>query len=126
MYQISPLQVQTWNGVKKLNSTPASLFTEVSHQTQLNEIPLTHVMPDDGDSATTVLTSVSINSVHSVETYLHCVNCGQRMAYATSAKFMQCQRFSHMKTEKCRGNFVREWLFSLEAKKFSQLPLKMF
>ena len=103
VYQIAPLQVKTWNGVKKLSSTPGSYFTEVSHQAQLNKIPLTHRMPDSNEGTTTVLTGVSINSVHSVETYFHCVNCRRRMAHATAAKFIQCQRCgAHMKTEKCQ------------------------
>ena len=76
VYQIAPLQVKTWNGVKKLSLTPASLFTEVSHQVQVNKIPFTHGMPDGDESTTTVLTGVSINSVHSIETYFHCVKCG--------------------------------------------------
>ena len=103
VYQIAPLQVKTWNGVKKLSLTPASLFTEVSQQVQVNKIPFTHGMPDGDESTTTVLTGVSINSVHSIETYFHCVKCGRRMAHATGAKFMQCQGCgAHMKREKCR------------------------
>ena len=31
VYQIAPLQIKTWNGVKKLSSTPATLFTKVTH-----------------------------------------------------------------------------------------------
>ena len=103
VYQIAPLQVKTWNGEKKMSLTPASLFTEVSHQVQVNKIPFTHGMPDGDESTTTVFSGVSINSVHSIETYFHCVKCGRCIARATGAKFMQCQRCgAHMKREKCR------------------------
>ena len=98
--QIAPLQVKPWNGAKNLSSTPGSLLTEVSHQAKLNDIPLTNGMPDSNEIATTVLTGASINSVDSVETYIHCINCGRCMAHATSAKFIQYQRCGvHMKTE---------------------------
>ena len=44
----------------------------------------------------------SIHSVHSVETFVHCINCGRRLVHATAGKFVQCPRCStYMRTTNC-------------------------
>ena len=40
VYHIIPIQERTWNGVKKLTTTPSSVVTEVVDQPELNGIPL--------------------------------------------------------------------------------------
>ena len=66
-------------------------------------------MPDGDKSATTVLTGVSINIVQSIETHVH----------ATRVKFIQGKGGEHRwRQRSVKGNFVPEWLFSLEINKF--------
>ena len=102
VYHIIPIQVRTWNGVKKLTTTPSSVVTEVVDQPELNGIPLRESTNNDQEAANVVITVPSIHSVHSVETFVHCINCGRRLVHATAGKFVQCPRCgTYMRTTNC-------------------------
>ena len=102
VYRIAPIQVRSWNGIKKLSTTPNSVITSVSDQAELTNLPIPEPTPDSEQSANGILNVPSIHSVHSVETFVHCINCGRRLLQATAAKFIQCQRCSaYMRTANC-------------------------
>ena len=102
VYRIAPIQVRSWNGIKKLSTTPNSVITSVSDQAELTNLPIPEPTPDGEHSANGILNVPSIHSVHSVETFVHCINCGRRLLQATAAKFIQCQRYSaYMRTANC-------------------------
>ena len=87
VYHIIPIQVRTWNGVKKLTTSPSSVVTEVVDQPELNVIPLRESTNNDQEAANVVITVPSIHSVHSVETFAHCINCGRRFTQQRGSLF---------------------------------------
>ena len=78
--------------MKKLTTTPSSVVTEVVDQPELNGIPLRESTNNDQEAANVVITVPSIHSVHSVETFVHCINCGWSLVHATAGKFVQCPK----------------------------------
>lgn len=102
VYNFGPIQVRSWNGIKKLSGTPNTVIVE-NHEVDM-EIPnsdsLVHLVDDDNIEKQ--LNAPAILSIDSVETLVYCVNCDRRLTQATADKFIQCARCSsYMRTASC-------------------------
>ena len=113
VYQISPVQTRTWNGIKKLSTTPNSVARPVLNS-ELDQIPKPDNFEESANSAFLTKKFSKIHHVQSVETLVLCITCGRRLHQATGGKFVQCSRCqSYMRTAECsRKKCVRTVLES--------------
>ena len=75
VYDISPIEVRNWNGVKKLRTTPNSVIKEISEDADLCDIPLPEPNTTSDEEKNVHLAVNSIRNIDSVETVVYCVSC---------------------------------------------------
>ena len=102
VYDISPIQVRSWNGVKKLSTTPNSVIKEISEDADLCDIPLPEPSTTSDEEKNIHLAVNSIRNIDSVETVVYCISCQRRLLQASGGKYVQCPRFSsYMRAVDC-------------------------
>ena len=98
-YSISPVQVRSWLGNKKISTLVHTSVAEVKDEALLGlEAPI-----EKGEAANTSTVRVqSIDSIDKIETFLRCDKCGKKLLQTSDSDIAHCDYCGrHMKTAKC-------------------------
>ena len=103
VYRVTPVQVRSWAGKKKLSTTVRSVVTEIADET------LSKVFVSEEDLKTVECNEVTvkvsnIHSVQAIETFIHCLNkyCSRRILQPSAGKIVHCDRCGYtMRSSNC-------------------------
>lgn len=92
VYRVTPVQVRSWAGKKKLTTTVHSVITVITDET-LSKVFVSeeHLTEQCNEISVKV---PNIHSVQSVEKFIHCLNkyCSRRLIRPSSTKIVHCDR----------------------------------
>ena len=117
VYRVTPVQVRSWAGKKKLSTTVRSLVTEVADGT------LSKVFLSEEDLKTVECNEVTvkvsyIHSVQAVETFIHCLNkyCSRRILQPSAGKIVHCDRCGYtMRSSNCTRQVCAKIVIQLDS-----------
>lgn len=103
VYRVTPVQVRSWGGKKKLSTTVHSVITAITDET-LSKVFVSeeHLLTDQCNEIAVKVPN--IHSVKSVEKFIHCLNkyCSRRLIQTSSANIVHCDRCGYtMRSANC-------------------------
>ncbi len=122
-YTISPVQVRSWMGKKKISTVIYSDVVEICDDQELLDLEAP-VEGDDAANDDTVTVQVkSIDLIDKIDTFLRCDKCGKKVLQLSSSDFAHCDYCGrHMRTAKCKKDVCVK--FCVESNfVLSQIPM---